>query len=145
MAQTESTKGHPTANEPTESIKVIETVIAFLKIFMPETLAKRVVSIVLIAAGLTNSRVTELTGYCDRSVRGLRKDMREGDVSRLLSIRGGGRRSKTAGLEDEILAELEKGNYQTRQQIADMILEKFHISMSPSAVGNFLKKTASKS
>ncbi len=74
-------------------------------------------------------------------VRGLRKDMAGGNISGLLTVGGGGgRKAKTADIEDEILAELEKGNYHTRQQIADMIQEKFHISISPSAVGKFLKK-----
>lgn len=145
MAQSKRMEGHSQTDGPAESLTVIKVVIAFLGIFMPETLAKRVLSMVLIAAGLENSRVTELTGYCDRSVRGLRKDMRERDLSSLLSIRGGGRKLKAVGLESEIIAELEKGNYHTRQEVADMILEKFHISMSPSTVGRLLKKTASRS
>jgi hypothetical protein len=40
---------------------------------MTETLAKRIASMVLIAVGVTNDRVTELTGLCDRSDRELRK------------------------------------------------------------------------
>ena len=138
MAQNDKTAG---CNASNEYLNIMETVIKFLKLFMPETLVKRVLSIVLISAGLENSRVTELTGYCDRSVRSLRKEMAGGDISRLLKVGGGGRKSKTAGIENEIIAELEKGNYHTRQQIADMIHEKFHISISPSAVGKFLKKT----
>lgn len=138
MAQTDKTAECGAPNNP---INVIETVMNFLKLFMPETLVKRVLSIILISAGLENSRITELTGYCDRSVRGLRKKMAEGDISGFLTIGGGGRKAKTAGIENEILAELEKGNYHTRQQIADMIYEKYHITISQSAVGKFLKKT----
>lgn len=138
MAQTDKTVGCGTSNE---YLNIMKAVINFLKLFMPETLVKRVLSIVLISAGLENSRVTELTGYCDRSVRGLRKEMAGGDISGLLTVGGGGRKSKTANIENEILAELERGNYHTRQQVADMIHEKFHISISPSAVGKFLKKT----
>ena len=138
MTQTDKTAGCDTSNE---YLNIMEAVINFLKLFMPETLVKRVLSIILISAGLENSRVTELTGYCDRSVRGLRKVMAGGDISGLLTVGGGGRKSKIAGIEDEILAELEKDNYHTRQQIADMIYEKFHISISLSAVGKFLKKT----
>ncbi len=138
MAQKDKTTESGASNE---ALNIMKSVINFLKLFMPETLVKRVLSIVLICAGLENSRVTELTGYCDRSVRSLRKDMAGGDISGLLMVGGGGRKAKTAGIEDEILAELEKGNYHTRQQIADMIQEKFHISISPSAVGKFLKKT----
>lgn len=138
MAQTDKSAGCGTSNE---YLNIMKAVIDFLKLFMPETLVKRVLSIILISAGLENSRVTELTGYCDRSVRGLRKEMAGGDISRLLTVGGGGRKGKTAGIEENILAELEKGNYHTRQQIADMIHEKFHVSISPSAVGKFLKKT----
>lgn len=138
MAQTDKNAECSTLNEHPD---IMKAVINFLKLFMPETLAKRILSIVLICAGLENSRVTELTGYCDRSVRGLRKEMAGGDISGLLTVGGGGRKGKTAGIEGEILAELEKGNYHTRQQVADMIHEKFHVSISPSAVGRFLKKT----
>ncbi len=124
-----------------EYLYVMGAVMNFLKHFMPETLVKRILSIVLLCAGLENSRVTELTGYCDRSVRSLRKRIEGGDISGLFTVGGGGRKRKTAEFENEILAELEKGSYHTRQQIADMIKEKFHISISPSAARKFLKKT----
>jgi hypothetical protein len=45
----------------------------FLRNMMTETLAKRIISIVLITAGISNDRVTELTGLCDRNVRKLQK------------------------------------------------------------------------
>ncbi len=138
MAQKDKTAGSGASKE---TLNIMKSVMNFLKLFMPETLVKRVLSIILIYAGLGNSRVTELTGYCDRSVRGLRKKMEGGDISDLLTVGSGGRKGKTAGIEDEILVELEKNNYHTRQQIADMIYEKFGISISPSAVGKFLKKT----
>ena len=111
MAQTGKTTECDT---PNEYLNIIEAVITFLKLFMPETLVKRVLSIILISAGLENSRVTELTGYCDRSVHGPKKEMAGGDIFGLLMVGGGGRKSKTAGIEDAILAELEKGNYHTR-------------------------------
>ena len=52
---------------------VIMLILKFLQMLMPQTLAKRVLSMVLIATGIPDSRVTELTGLCDRSVRTLRK------------------------------------------------------------------------
>ena len=127
-----------------ENLIIMKKVIQFLQIFLPVTLAKRLVAIVLLAAGVPVPCVTELTGLCDRSTRGLLKSMREEDVAKLLSIKSGsGKKSKTSGLEEEILKEIEKNNYHTRQQIADMIEEKFHIQVSVSAVGRLLKKTAS--
>ena len=86
-------------------------------------------------------RVTGLTGLCDRSVRALRKALREGGPLQLLSIKkGSGRKSRTADVESQIFEELEKSDYHTRQQVADMIEEKFHIKISVSAVGKPLKK-----
>ena len=71
--------------------------------------------------------------------------MREKDIESLLVIKGGSeQKSKISGVVEEILKELEQNNYHTRQQIADMIKEKFQIQISVSAVGKFLKKTASK-
>jgi len=61
----------------------------------------------------------------------LKKQLREHSVSDLMVIKsGGGRKRKTAGIEKEILAEQEAGNYSTRQEIADMIEDKFHIKVS---------------
>ena len=59
--------------------------------------------------------------------------------------KGSGRKSRTADVESQIFEELERSNYHTRQQVADMIEEKFHIKISVSAVGKLLKKGASKS
>lgn len=129
-----------------ENTAIIKKVIEFLQVLLPLTLAKRLVAMVLLAADVPVERVTELTGLCDRSTRGLRKAMGEEEVESLLTIkRGSGKKSKTFGLETEILQEIEKNNYHTRQQIADMIQEKFHVQVSVTAVGRLLKKTASKS
>ena len=135
-----------TERQYTENKAITKKVIEFLQVLLPVTLAKRLVAIILLAADVPVGRVTELTGVCDRSTRGLRKAMREEDVGSLLTIkRGSGKKSKTFGLETEILQEIEKNNYHTRQQIADMIREKFQVRVSVTAVGRLLKKTASKS
>ena len=51
----------------------------FLDTLMPETLSKRAASTMLIAAGLGNEKIVELTGMCIRSVRALRKLMEENE------------------------------------------------------------------
>jgi transposase len=55
-----------------------------------------------------------------------------------------GRPVKAKDFENAIVEELEKNNYHTRQQITDMILEKFGVTMSVSTVGRLLKKTVSR-
>lgn len=145
MADTRLSNSRKTVECVNDNIVIIKKVIEFLQIFLPLTLAKRLVAIVLLAAGVPVPRVTELSGLCDRSTRGLVKSMREEDPAGLLAIkRGSGKKSKTASFEDEIIAEIEQNNYHTRQQIADMIQEKFHVQVSVATVGRLLKKTASK-
>ena len=138
-----TTRGRPAKPLPNPSL-ITEAVVQFLKMFMPETLAKRIVCIVLIAVGITNANITERIGLSDRTIWTLKKAIKSGNLGDLFVIRhGSGRPGKAKGFEHEIALELEKNNYHTRQQVADMILEKFGIRMSVSAVGKLLKKTAS--
>ena len=126
------------------SIKTMGTIISFLLVFAPKTLVKRTVAMILLTADVPIPRVVAFSGLCGRSVRELKRAMAEKDVSSLLTLKNGsGSRSKTKGLEDEIIAEVERGNCHTRQQIADMIGEKFQVKVSVTAVARLLKKTAS--
>jgi len=134
----------PHTNRIQEPASVIQKVIDFLLLFIPKTLAKRVVAIILLAADVPVSRVVELSGACDRTVRGLLRSLKKGETDSLFTLRNGtGSRSKTKGIETEILEELENNNYHTQRQIADMIKDRFGISISLPAVARFLKKTAS--
>ncbi len=126
------------------AIGIISIILNFLAIFMPMTLAKRVVGIILIAAGLQVSQIAKTTGITERSIRSYGKVIREGKTDSLLKLKEGrGRKGKAADVETEIIEEVEKGNYHTRQQIADMIKEKFQISISVYSVGRLLKKRRS--
>lgn len=129
---------------PENAVDIFRQVIEFLRLFLPLTLAKRLVAIILLAAGIPVRDAVELTGLCEKSMWTLKKQIREQPVSELMVIKpGSGRRGKTAGIENQILDELDSGNYRTRQEIVDMIGDKFHIKVSRSCVGRFLKKTAS--
>jgi transposase len=111
---------------------------------MTKTLAKRIISIVLIAAGAQNERITELTGLCNRSVRELRKNLKNGEVGgELFQVGGGGRKSKMANLEEFIIEKIESNNYHSQQEIADMVHEERGIKVHRTTVGRLLKKTAS--
>ena len=123
----------------------IKTVINFLQVFIPETTARKLVCVILIAVGMPVVRIAELVGVSERNVQSTGRAIKDGSISSVLSHKKtSGRKSKTADVEDQILAELENGNYHTRQQIADMIKEKFQITVSLPAVGRLLKKTASR-
>jgi transposase len=138
-----ATRGRPAKPIPSPRL-ITKAVIQFLQIFMTETMAKRIVGLVFTAAGIPNASIIELTGLCDRSVWNLKKAIISGNINSLfVAGHGSGRTGKAKGLESAIAEELEKNNYHTRRQIADMILDKFGISMSVSAIGKLLKKTAS--
>ena len=122
---------------------IMKAIIQFLQMIIGRKLAIRIVSLVLIAADIPNARITEATGLSDRSLWMLKKSIHEGNVDALFVVEhGGGRTGSAQGFEAAIAEELEKNNYHTRQQVADMIYEKFGIRMSVSAVGKLLKKTA---
>ena len=136
-------RGRPAKPIPNPSL-VAKAVIQFLQIFMTKTLARRVVGLVLIIVGVPNERIIELTEMSDRSIWNLKKAVNDGEIDKLFVIGSrSGRPGKAKDIESAIVEELERNNYHTRQQVADMILEKFGISMSVSAVGKLLKKTAS--
>jgi transposase len=136
-------RGRP-ARPITNPSLIIKSVVLFLQMLIGEKLARRLVSIVLVAVGIPNERITEATGLSDRSIWTIKKSMQSGDTEALFVMgHGGGRTSKAKGIEAAVAEELGKNNYSTRQQVADMILEKFDIKMSVSAVGKLLKKTAS--
>lgn len=129
---------------PENATDIIQQVIEFLQLFLPVTLAKRFIAIILLTIGMPVKDAVKLSGLCEKSMWTLKKQLREQPVSDLMVIKSGsGRQGKCAGIEQQILDELESGGYRTRQEIADMIENKFHVKVSRSCVGRFLKKTAS--
>jgi transposase len=119
---------------------IVKKVLEFLHLFMCETLAKRLLSMVLIAVGVHNHLVTELTGLCDKSVRTLKKAIDSGETDSLFRVGGGGRKRKLKDIEESIIEDIKNGNYHSQQQIADMIFENYGIKVSLPAVGRLLKK-----
>ena len=124
-----------------EHVKIINVIIKFLKMFLTDTVARRIVCIILITVGIKDNKVATTAGLSERSVWTIRKALVGGKIDSLLVIgSGSGRPRKTKDIESAIIDELEKNNYHTRQQIADMVLEKFGVVMSVHTVGRLLKK-----
>ena len=123
--------------------KIIKMIIEFMKLFMCETLAKRVVSIILILTGIPNKQVTIQTNLCDKSVRVLRSKLEKGETEDLLQVGGGGRTRRLVNVEQAIINEVNEGAYHTHQQIADMTVEKSGLKVSPATIRRLLKKKAS--
>jgi len=124
-----------------KSEEIIKKIIKFLEMFMCKTLVKRLVSIILLIVETPEEKITELTGMCNRSVRGLKKEIRNGEIEKLLVVGGGGRKAILKDVETAVIEEINKNNYHSKQQIADMIEEKYGLKVSKSTVSNLLKKT----
>jgi transposase len=131
-----------TYDDPTGTrAKLIKEIIAFLELFIPSILARRITSVLLLLAGVPHDRVAEWTGSCDRSIRQWMKQISSGDTDKLLTVStGAGRKSKFVNIEEQVLADIESGNYHTLQKIADMVKEKYNIEVSLMAVSRLLKK-----
>lgn len=128
------------------TLKVVESIYSFLQLFISPVIARRIISAVLIIADVHSDEITRLTGLCERSVRNLKNQLVTGDTDGLFDISSGrGRKSKFKDVESQIVEEIEKGNYQTLQQIADMVNDKFGIKVSIMSVSRLLKKTKSTS
>lgn len=145
MAHYDNKSKNSYVKDDSDSSACIKAALSFLQLFIPETTARKLVCVILIAAGVSVSRTAGLTGLSDRSVQSTGRAVRDGSIGDVLAHKkASGRNRKTADVEEQILAELENGNYHTRQQVADMIREKFQITVSLPAVGRLLKKTASR-
>jgi transposase len=126
-----------------QTAKIVKMIIEFMKLFMCETLAKRVISIVLILAGTPNKQVTMLTNLCDKSVRVLKSKLEKGETKELLQVGGGGRKRRLIDVEQAIINEVNEGTYHTYQQITDMVAEKYGLKVSSATIRRLLKKTVS--
>ena len=126
------------------SLNAVKAISSYLQLFISPVIARRIISTILIIAGVRNANITELTGLSERGITDLKNMLMDEDTDSLFEIKSGrGRRSKLKDIEFQIVEEIEKGNYQTLQQIADMIQEKFEIRVSIMAVSRLLKKTKS--
>ena len=126
------------------ALPTISKVLVFLRLFVCETLAKRVVCMILIAVGVPEERVAELLDLSGKSVSAIRKGLEDGDADEMFHIAGGGRKRKLNDVEGSIIEEISNNNYHSHQQIADMVQEKYGIKVSLPVISRLLKKTESR-
>ena len=129
--------------DPSTAGQMVSRVITFLRLFMAETVARRIICAVLLAVGIDDARVVELTGMSERRVRELRKNIREGVDDDLFRASGGSRGRKMMDVEKLVMEKIENNDYSTQQEIADMVYKEYGITVHRSTVSRLLKKTAS--
>ncbi|RKI42442.1 hypothetical protein D7V86_05925 [bacterium D16-51] len=69
---------------------ILKQAVGFLKIFLPETLAKRLAAIILPAIGVPVKTAVGLTGLSERSLWTLHKQLSMLDVSEIMVFHYGG-------------------------------------------------------
>ena len=123
-----------------DSGQIVKKILDFFQSLMCETLAKRLLSMILMAVGVSDNIITNLTDLGAQSVRALRKSLIDGDIDSLFHVGGGGRKRKLIDVENSIIEEINSNNYHSHQQIADMIQEKYGIKVSLPVISRLLKK-----
>ena len=71
------------------SIKVIKAINSYLQLFISPVIARRIISAILIIAGVRNPKITELTGLSERGVYDLKKQLMSNDLGTLFEIKAG--------------------------------------------------------
>lgn len=121
-------------------IAIISIVIKFLTLFMSQTVAKRLLCLVMFAASLNASQISKLLTMSTRTVYTMKKEVKAGNAEALLYIKVGGKKGKLADIEQDVLEKINANNYSSKQEIVDMIDEEFGLKPSLSAVARLLKK-----
>ena len=129
---------------PEWSKTAIEKIVDYLTNFISDTVARRIIVLILLCAGVPIWTIAELSTFCTKTVYKIQKAAREGRFSDIFTINGGGRPSKLGDIADKVLDVLEKENFHTYQEVTDMIHDRFGVSVSVSAVHRFLKKNGYK-
>lgn len=80
------------------AVGILKQAVEFLKIFLPETLDKRLVAITLLAIGVPVKTAVGLTGLSERSLWTLHKQLSALDLSEIMVFHyGGGRPANPIG------------------------------------------------
>ena len=113
---------------------IVYQVCAYLCMFMPRTLAVRLVCILFVACCMSNNRIAGLADCHTKTVRNLRKHA-YGQAP------GSGRKPKVkADIKTQIIEKVKEGTFCCLRQIADMIKLSFALTISESAVSKLLKE-----
>ena len=116
-------------------------IIAFLALFMPKTLAVRLLSMLLIALDVSKKKIAVILNCSEKTVKNLSKRMEDEEVCTILTIKkGSGRKSKVdSSIQKQIVDTVNKGTFYSLRQIADMVLANFKFCLSTSTISRILK------
>ena len=92
--------GLPQEERQLISLNVIRAINSYLQLFISPVITRRIISAILIIAGVRNPKITELTGLSERGICDLKNQLMNNDVDNLFEIKSGrGRKSKIKDVE----------------------------------------------
>ena len=119
---------------------VILGIIEFLEQYITKIVAIRLLFLMMTVCGLSNLNIKNLLPISYSTILKYVKIIKFRSIKEFLTIKGGGRKGTLEAIEQDVLDMIDSHNFHTRQQIADMIEEKFDIKTTRYTVGRFLKK-----
>lgn len=82
------------------ALMVAKAIYEYLQLFLSPVIARRIISAILIIAGVHSTDITQLTGLCERSIRDLKNQIAAGNTDSLFETRSGrGRKFKFKDVE----------------------------------------------
>ena len=92
---------------------MIEKVIKMLGTNFCKTLVKRIICVILLAFEVDKKIIVEKLSISERSIKKYEHMLESGLVNELVTIKGNSRKSELEEYKEEILTELESGEYKT--------------------------------
>jgi len=105
------------------------------------TIVKRILCVILLAFEIEPNIIAEKLKLSKPSIKKYEKMLNEGQINELMTIKGNWRKSELEDYREEILSELEAGEYKNLRQIQVMIEKKTGLKRSRQRINVFLKKT----
>jgi len=119
----------------------INRVMEMLEKILCITIVKRILCVILLAFEIDKNIIAEKLKLSSKSIKKYEAMLEEGRIDELMSIKSPNRKSELEEYKEEILTELEAGEYKNLRQIQAMIENKTGLKRSRQRINVFLKKT----
>ena len=86
------------------ALRIVKAISSYLQLFISPVVVRRIISALLIVAGIHSTDITELTGLSERGIRDLKNQLLDDNIDSLFEIKSGrGRKSKLKDIEKQII------------------------------------------
>ena len=121
--------------------KKIALIIKMLEKIVCATIVKRILCVIMLTFEIDKKIISEKLKLSSKSIKKYESMLHDSKIDELLIIKSNTRKSELQDYKEEILAELEVGEYKNLRQIQAMIEKKTGLKRSRQRINVFLKKT----